>query len=206
MTSAGSLDVVTGGMFSGKSEELIRQLKRAVIAKKSIMVFKPVIDNRYSHEMVVSHSRQEIPACPWNQNDPLGILYNNSEWHQAQKDYNPFVTVEWSWNADVIGIDEAQFFGSDIITVVDTLVDMGKRVIVAGLDLDFRGEPFGSMPILMAKADHITHLTAICTVCGQPAIRTQRLDASSDESVVIGGDDKYAARCRQHFTPGPKST
>lgn len=201
--SIGSLEVVVGPMFGGKSEELIRQLKRAVIAKKSIMVFKPVIDNRYSHEMVVSHSRQEIPACPWNQDQPLGILNSNSGWLNK---HHPTVMTDWSWNADVIGIDEAQFFGPEIVTVADELVALGKRVIVAGLNLDFRGEPFGSMPILMAKADHITHLTAICTVCGQPANRTQRLDVSSDESVVIGGEDKYAARCRQHFTPGPKST
>lgn len=192
----GELTVVCGCMFAGKSEEMIRQLRRAVIAKRTVHVFKPLIDNRSGTDRVRSHSKIEIPATAVEH--AIDILLTNithlrDNLKGVSESYNG-----WVWEADVVGIDEAQFFGPSIIQVVDTLVDMGKRVIVAGLDLDYRGEPFGSMPILMAKADHVTRLSAVCTVCGHPAIRTQRLD-SSDEHVLIGGTDKYAARCRAHF-------
>jgi len=188
-------------MFGGKSEELIRLLRRAVIAKKTIQVFKPSIDNRYAEHKVVSHSKSELPAANVPMDNPDFILHSNNEWFYRHHPVT--LTMEWCWDADVVGIDETQFFGPRIINVVDELVDMGRQVIVAGLDLDYRAEPFGPMPILMAKADQITRLTAICTVCGRPAIRTQRLTESS-ECVEIGGPDKYAARCRLHFTPGPQ--
>jgi len=178
-------------MFSGKSEELIRQLRRAVIAKKAIHVFKPSSDTRSGTDRTVSHSRLEVPAT--SVDDPTYILKSNSA-------HGTGIT-DWVWDADVVGIDEAQFFDHRIVEVVDTLVSWGKQVIVAGLDLDYRAEPFGSMPVIMAKADHVTRLTAVCTICGQPAIRTQRLSDSKAE-VEIGGADKYAARCRRHFDPG----
>lgn len=198
MSDVGSLEVVTGCMFSGKSEELIRQLRRAVIAKKTVHVFKPSVDDRDGTDRVMSHSRVELPATAIDQDHPGTILGSNTVWNNM---VGSKVQPDWVWDADVVGIDEAQFFNPSIVDVVESLITLGKRVIVAGLDLDFRAEPFGSMPVLMAKADHVTRLTAVCTVCGHPAIRTQRLDAS-EESVVIGGADKYAARCRQHFNPG----
>lgn len=191
MSDIGYLECIAGCMFAGKTEELIRQLRRAVIAKKAIHVFKPVVDTRNGLDRTVSHSRLEIPATAVD--DPTYILKSNSAHGTG--------TTDWVWDADVIGIDEAQFFDPRIVEVVDTLVSWGKQVIVAGLDLDYRAEPFGSMPVLIAKADHVTHLTAVCTICGQPAIRTQRLSDSRAE-VEIGGADKYAARCRRHFDPG----
>ena len=201
----GRLETLIGSMFAGKSEELIRLLRRAVIAKKTVHVFKPSIDTRDGTDRVMSHSRIEIPATPIDQDHPETILHTNTEWNRTLNPTCPADPIEgWVWDADVVGIDEAQFFAPGIVNVVDMLVKMGKRVIIAGLGLDYRGEPMGSMPLLTVKADHIIHLTAVCTICGQPAIRTQRL-VPSEAYVEIGGADKYAARCRLHFNPDPNS-
>lgn len=179
----GSLEVITGSMFCGKTDELIRRLRRATIAKQRIQVFKPSIDRRYSMEKVTSHAGSEFDAIPIKSaNDIPGAIEKN-------------VTV--------VAIDEAQFFDKKLIPIVQKLADEGKRVIVAGLDTDFRGEPFGPMPDLMAKAERVDKLHAICMVCGEPASRTQRLvngqPAHYDDPVVIvGAAELYEARCRQH--------
>lgn len=179
----GSLEVICGSMFCGKTEELIRRLRRAVIAKQKIQVFKPAIDNRYAEEKVTSHAGMDIDAIP------LSDIKNVFQF------INPDTTV--------IGFDEAQFFKPEIVDIVDKLANDGIRVIVAGLDLDFRGEPFGSMPTLIVKAERVDKLQAICMVCGESASRTQRLvngkPARYDDPVVIvGAAEMYEARCRQH--------
>ncbi|MFO7447707.1 MAG: thymidine kinase [Ignavibacteriaceae bacterium] len=176
----GWIEVIAGCMFSGKTEELIRRLRRAQIAKQSVKIFKPKIDNRYSDSKIVSHSEQSLPSVIIE--DPIEII-NNS--HDAQ----------------VIGIDEAQFFSSDIVAICNKLANEGKRVIVAGLDQDYRGNPFEPMPQLLAIAEYITKTLAICMVCGNPADKTQRKTESS-ERVVVGAADIYEARCRKcHFVP-----
>ncbi|MEN6409464.1 MAG: thymidine kinase [Anaerolineaceae bacterium] len=180
---SGVIEVVCGSMFSGKTDELIRRLRRATIARKKVQVFKPVIDNRYSVEKVTSHAGGEFDALPIMKAEE--ILTN----------LEPDTTV--------VGVDEAQFFDMQVIDVVDALANRGLRVIVAGLDLDFRGEPFGPMPVLMAKAERVDKLQAICMVCGEPACRTQRLvngePADYDDPVVIvGASEMYEARCRLH--------
>lgn len=183
-----SMEVICGSMFCGKTEELIRRLRRAIIARKKVQVFKPAIDNRYTVEKVHSHAGIEIDAVPI---DGINDIYN------YLKD-----------DTDVIGIDEAQFFSGDIVKVAEDLVNRGIRVIFAGLDTDFRGEPFGSMPILMAKAERVDKLNAICMVCGEPACRTQRLvngkPANYDDPlVIVGTSEMYEARCRKHHeVPG----
>lgn len=179
----GSLEVVTGSMFSGKTDELIRRLRRAVIARQKIQVFKPAIDNRYAEEKVTSHAGADFDAMP---------IENSAQILDALQ---PDTTV--------VGIDEAQFFDEGIIEICDQLAERGIRVIVAGLDMDFRGEPFGPMPALMAKAERVDKLRAICIVCGAEASRTQRLvngkPARYDDPVVIvGASELYEARCRQH--------
>lgn len=179
----GSIEVITGSMFCGKTEELIRRLRRAKIARQKIQVFKPSIDKRYSVEKVKSHSGSEFDAVPI---DSVDLIYEK---------LNPDTTV--------VGLDEAQFFSDDVIRIVQNLSDNGIRVIVAGLDTDFRGEPFGPMPILMAKAERVDKLHAICMVCGEAASRTQRLvngmPAKYDDPVVIvGASEMYEARCREH--------
>ncbi len=179
----GSLEVITGSMFCGKTDELIRRLRRATIARQKVQVFKPVIDNRYNIEKVTSHAGGEYEALPIS--SASGILDN----------LRPDTTV--------IGVDEAQFFGHDLVDILQGLADRGMRVIVAGLDTDFRGEPFGPMPTLMAKAETLDKLHAICMVCGENASRTQRLvdgkPARYDDPVVIvGAAELYEARCRQH--------
>ena len=185
-----SMEVICGSMFCGKTEELIRRLRRAIIARKKVQVFKPAIDNRYTVEKVHSHAGMEIDAVPI---DDINDIY------KYLKD-----------DTDVIGIDEAQFFSPDIVKVAEDLVNRGMRLIFAGLDTDFRGEPFGSMPILMAKAERVDKLNAICMVCGEPACRTQRLvngkPANYDDPlVIVGTSEMYEARCRKHHeVPGKK--
>ena len=179
----GWIEVICGSMFSGKSEELIRRIRRSQFAKQKIAVFKPEIDDRYSEEAVVSHDGTTVIANP--------VADSNHIKEFISDDY------------DVIAIDEAQFFDEGIVDLVMGLADRGFRVIVAGLDQDFRGEPFGPMPRLMAVAEHVTKLQAVCTVCGSPSSRTQRLingtPAGSDDSgILVGASEAYEPRCRQH--------
>jgi thymidine kinase len=186
----GLIEVVCGSMFSGKTDELIRRLRRAVIAKKQVQVFKPAIDNRYAVEKVTSHAGTDFDAVP---------VATSGE-----------ILDKLDAETSVVGIDEAQFFDEGIIELTRQLADRNLRVIVAGLDTDFRGEPFGPMPILMAKAERVDKLQAICMVCGEPASRTQRLvngkPARYDDPVVIvGASELYEARCRLHHeVPGMK--
>jgi thymidine kinase len=176
----GWIEVISGCMFSGKTEELIRRLRRAQIAKQNVKIFKPNIDTRFSKNSIVSHSEQSLPS----------ILI---------KDINE--VIELSQDAQVIGIDEAQFFSSDIVNVCNELANKDKRVIVAGLDQDYKGIPFEPMPHLLAIAEYITKALAICVVCGNPADKTQRKTTSS-ERVVVGASDIYEARCRKcHYIP-----
>lgn len=179
----GLVEVITGSMFCGKTDELIRRLRRATIARQTVQVFKPVIDNRYAVEKVISHAGSDYDAVPIESSaDILGRL-------------RPDTTV--------IGIDEAQFFDMGLIQIVQQLADQGMRVIVAGLDSDFRGEPFGPMPLLMALAERVDKLHAICMICGESASRTQRLVNGSpahyhDPIVIVGAAEMYEARCREH--------
>jgi thymidine kinase len=176
----GWIEVVTGCMFSGKTEELIRRLRRAQIAKQKVKIFKPKIDSRYTDDSIVSHSDQSLPSTQIKDINEVLDLYND---------------------AHVIGIDEAQFFSEDIIKVCNTLANNGKRVIVTGLDQDYRGIPFEPIPQLLAIAEYITKSLAICVECGNPADRTQRKITSS-ERVVVGASDIYEARCRKcHYIP-----
>ncbi len=180
----GWIEVITGCMFSGKTEELIRRLRRAKIAKQKVVIFKPIIDTRYSSNSIVSHSEQSLPS----------ILI---------KDANEI--LELVEDAQVIGIDEAQFFSSDLIDVSNKLADDGRRVIVAGLDMDYRGVPFEPIPQLLSIAEYITKSLAICVECGNPADRTQRKTASA-ERVIVGAADLYEARCRKcHYVPTEES-
>ena len=179
----GSIEVICGSMFSGKTDELIRRLVRATIAKQKVQVFKPSIDVRYAAEKVTSHAGADYDAIPVEK--PADIL--------AKLD--PDTTV--------VGIDEAQFMDNDVVRVAEELAELGKRVLVAGLDMDFRGEPFGPMPLLMSKAEQVDKLHAIFMVCGEEASRTQRLvngkPARYDDPVVIvGAAELYEARCRVH--------
>jgi thymidine kinase len=176
----GWIEVITGCMFSGKTEELIRRLRRATIAKQNVVIFKPKIDVRYSESEIVSHSDQSLPS-------------------QVIEDASEIFAL--TQNSHVIGIDEAQFFKTNIIEISNKLADDGKRVILAGLDQDYRGLPFGPMPQLLAIAEYITKTLAICVVCGNPADKTQRKTASKD-LVVVGAADIYEARCRKcHYIP-----
>ena len=177
---AGWIEVITGSMFSGKSEELIRRLRRAQIARQKVQIFKPRIDSRYSEDHIISHSEMRIP----------------SESLQASRDLLDRVQAD----TDVVGIDEGQFFDAELPAVCSRLADQGKRVIVAGLDQDYLGKPFEPMPQLLAIAEYITKTLAICMVCGAPANHTQRLVARS-ERVVVGGQGTYEARCRKCFDP-----
>ena len=177
----GWIEVVTGSMFSGKSEELIRRLRRAIIARQRVQVFKPVLDDRFAAGHVVSHSKWRLEA---------ERVANAAE---IQQRLDP--------RTEVVGIDEAQFFDDDLVRVCGHLADLGKRVIVAGLDMDFRGEPFGPMPRLLAVAEEVEKVHAICARCGQEAAYTQRL-STAQEQVVVGANDIYEARCRRCFNPG----
>jgi thymidine kinase len=180
---SGSIEVVCGSMFCGKTDELIRRLRRATIAKQNVIVFKPAIDNRYEEQRVASHAGSTFDAIPINQSRDI------------LKRITPDVTV--------VGIDEAQFFDDEIVSVVGQLADQGIRVIVAGLDQNFKGEPFGCMPVLMALAEHVDKLQAICMTCGEPASRTQRLVNGQparydDPIIIVGASEMYEARCRKH--------
>jgi len=176
----GWIEVVTGCMFSGKTEELIRRLRRAKIAKQKVVVFKPKIDLRYSNDSIVSHSEQSLPS----------ILIEDAKEIPALAE-----------DAQVIGIDEAQFFSNELVEICNQLADKGKRVIIAGLDQDYRGVPFEPIPQLLSVAEYITKSLAICVVCGNPADRTQRKIVSA-ERVVVGAADVYEARCRKcHYIP-----
>lgn len=174
----GSIEVVTGSMFSGKTEELIRRLKRAKYAKQSVEIYKPIIDVRYSEDEVVSHDENSIRSTPVENSSNILLL---------------------SGNVDVIGIDEAQFFDNGLVEVVVKLANMGIRVIVAGLDMDFKGVPFGPIPGLMAVADHITKVHAICMRCGSIAQFSHRL-TEQDQVVLLGEKEEYEPLCRSCFT------
>ncbi len=178
--SSGWIEVIVGSMFSGKSEELIRRIRRAEIARRRVQVFKPGIDTRYSNDHITSHSDMRLPS------ESLG----------SSADLLARVSEE----TEVIGIDEGQFFDAGLPAVCSTLADRGKRVIVAGLDQDYLGRPFEPMPQLLAMAEYITKTLAICMVCGEPANRTQRL-VKSDELVLVGATGAYEARCRRCFDP-----
>jgi thymidine kinase len=180
---SGSIEVITGSMFCGKTDELIRRLRRATIARQKVQVFKPAIDYRYAVRKVTSHAGNDFEAFPIEQAGE--------------------VLAHLDADTTVVAIDEAQFFDHQVIDVAQQLADAGIRVIVAGLDTDFRGEPFGPIPVLMAKAEQVDKLQAICMVCGEPASRTQRIingkPARYDEPVVIiGAAEMYEARCRKH--------
>src|SRR5258706_11287093 len=178
----GWIEVVVGPMFSGKSEELIRRLRRAEIARQRVQIFKPVIDARYAANEIVSHSG-------------LGISSDNvSTAAEVLEKMQP--------RTEVVGIDEAQFLGEGILDVCTKLANMGKRVIVAGLDTDYRGRPFEPMLRLLAVAEEITKLLAICVRCGNPAVHTQRL-VDSEDLIVVGAMGAYEARCRRCFEPNP---
>lgn len=175
----GWIEVIAGSMFSGKTEELIRRIRRAQIAKLKVAVFKPRIDTRYSTDRIVSHSDISIPS----------IVVDNAQ-----------QILELAKDAQVVGIDEAQFFDMDLVDVCEKLANDGKRVIVAGLDQDYRGKPFEPMPQLLAIAEYITKTHAICVVCGNPASKTQR-KIKAGERIVVGASDIYEARCRKCFEP-----
>ncbi|WP_028991765.1 thymidine kinase [Thermoanaerobacter thermocopriae] len=183
----GFIEVIVGPMFSGKSEELIRRIKRAQIAKQKVQVFKPAIDDRYSIDKVVSHNGTNINA--------ISVVKASEIIEHLEED------------TDVIAIDEIQFFDHLLVDVVREIADLGKRVICAGLDMDFRGEPFGPTPDVMAIAESVDKLTAICVKCGNPATRTQRLingkPARYDDSIIlVGAYETYEARCRKcHEVP-----
>jgi thymidine kinase len=176
----GWIEVIVGSMFSGKSEELIRRLRRAQIARLKVQIFKPVIDTRYGDDHIVSHSEMRIGSS--------AVQSSRALLDQVAAD------------TEVVGIDEGQFFDADLPTVCDTLADQGKRVIVAGLDQDYLGQPFDPMPQLLAIAEYITKTLAICMVCGNPANHTQRLVVSEDR-VLLGAQGTYEARCRRCFDP-----
>ena len=174
---AGWIEVICGSMFSGKTEELIRRLRRAQIAQMPTIIFKPRIDSRYSETHIVSHNKLKLESHLVN---------------------TPQEILDMAVNVSVVAVDEAQFFEDSILEVCKTLASQGKRVVVAGLDTDYRGVPFGPMPQLMCEADYLDKLRAICVKCGNPASYTQRT-SSDPGQVVIGELDKYEARCRNCF-------
>ena len=180
MRHPGWIEVIVGGMFSGKTEELIRLIRRAELARKPFQVFKPRIDNRYSDSDVASHAASKIPSIP--------IDHITEIWQHLRPDTR------------VVGIDEGQFFTDDLVQVATELASRGVRVIVAGLDTDWRGEPFAPMPALMAVAEVVKKQHAICVVCGETANRTQRM-VHNTNSVLVGATDSYEARCRHCFDP-----
>ncbi|MEA1986403.1 MAG: thymidine kinase [Candidatus Marinimicrobia bacterium] len=176
---SGWIEVICGSMFSGKTEELIRRLRRAQIARQKVVVFKPKIDNRYDKTDVVSHNKQTIKS----------IIIENADEIPKHAVYS-----------QVIGIDEAQFFDNDLVEIVQKLADSGKRIIIAGLDKDYRNVPFEPLPQLLAIAEYITKTLAICMKCGAPANYTQRI-TDSTERVLVGATDTYEARCRHCYEP-----
>ena len=177
----GWIEVVCGPMFSGKSEELIRRLRRARIARKRVQVFKPVIDDRYSKDEIVSHGDQRMKS---------DVVTNAQE-----------ILKFLDWRTQVVGIDESNFFGPDLVDIAQQLADTGKQVIIAGLDTDYLGRPFVPMPELLCLAESITKTLAICMRCGNPAKHTQRL-VESDDLIVVGATGMYEARCRRCFEAG----
>jgi thymidine kinase len=179
----GHIEVICGSMFSGKTEELIRRIRRAEIAKQRVKVFKPKIDNRFSEFEIVSHNEQSYPS---------EVVESAGE------------IMEKGFEHEVIGIDEGQFFGNELIDVCQKLADSGRRVIVAGLDQDYRALPFGPIPQLLSVAEYITKTLAVCVICGAPANRTQRITANN-EKILIGAKNHYEARCRLHHIVNPES-
>jgi thymidine kinase len=179
----GWIEVIAGSMFSGKTEELLRRLRRARIARQKVEIFKPVVDRRYSEEEVVSHDANSILCTPVESSGNIFLLSGNTE---------------------VIGIDEAQFFDNGLIEVCNNLANQGVRVIVAGLDMDFKGKPFGPMPGLMACAEYVTKVHAICVRCGDLAQYSYRLKAS-DRLVEVGASESYEAVCRTCYYELKKS-
>lgn len=177
--SSGSIEIICGPMFSGKTEELLRRVRRAQIARQKIQVFKPSLDDRYHKTDVVSHSAQKTPAIAVE--NSYGIL---QKLHDSTR---------------IVAIDEVQFFDESIVTIVSKLALRGIRVICAGLDQDYRGRPFGPIPFLLAIADEVVKVKAICTVCGCPATKTFRRDVESQQQIVVGESDVYEARCRAHI-------
>ena len=176
---SGWIEVICGPMFSGKTEELIRRLTRAKIARQQLAIFKPAVDKRYSQLQIVSHNLREFPSIPIKKTE---------------------VILEKARPAQVVGIDEAQFFDGHLVEVVVTLANRGKRVVLSGLDMDFEGRPFGCMPQLMAVAEYVTKIHAVCVVCGAPATHSFRLNAAQREQVFIGAGSEYEPRCRYHFS------
>ncbi len=177
----GWIEAICGPMFSGKSEELMRRLRRAKIARKRVQVFKPVLDDRYSNDEIVSHADIRMKS---------EVITGA-----------PDILAQLDWRTEVVGIDEANFFGPELVGVANQLADSGKQVIVAGLDTDYMGRPFPPMPDLLTLAESITKTLAICMRCGNPAKHTQRL-VESDELIVVGATGMYEARCRRCFEPG----
>lgn len=176
----GWIEVIVGGMFSGKTEELIKRIRRSVFAKQPVQVFKPKIDNRYHQEDVTSHNQNRVKSQVIEHIDEVLELL--------------------STETKVVAIDEAQFFSADLVRVCETLAERGLRVIVAGLDTDWQGKPFGPMPELMAISENVTKQHAVCVVCGEAASRTQRIGKLSGQ-VAVGSVELYEARCRLHFVP-----
>ncbi len=189
---SGRIEVICGSMFCGKTEELIRRVRRAIIARQKVKVFKPEIDNRYGIQRITSHTGQSVDAIPVKDSGDILELANDE--------------------TTVVAIDEAQFFDDGIVNVVQRLADeCDMRVIIAGLDTDFRGEPFGAMPHLLSIAEEVIKLQAICVVCGESASRTQRLvngraAAFDDPIIMVGAQESYEARCRQHHEVLPANT
>lgn len=177
----GWIEAICGPMFSGKSEELIRRLRRAKIARKRVQAFKPVIDNRYADDEIVSHADQRMKSDVAN----------------TAKE----ILEKLDWRCQVVGIDESHFFGAGLTEVASQLADSGKQVIIAGLDTDYLGRPFAPMPELLCLAESITKTLAICLRCGNPAKHTQRL-VESEDLIVVGAAGMYEARCRRCFEPG----
>lgn len=177
----GWIEVICGPMFSGKSEELIRRLRRAMIARRRVQVFKPIIDNRYSANEIVSHADMRM----------------NSETVSGASE----ILARLDWKTQVVGVDEANFMGPELVDVAQQLADSGKQVIIAGLDTDYLGRPFPPIPDLLCLAESITKTLAICLRCGNPAKHTQRL-VESEDLIVVGASGMYEARCRRCFEPG----
>ncbi|WP_087973646.1 thymidine kinase [Oceanobacillus rekensis] len=191
MKQSGWVEVICGSMFSGKSEELIRRVRRATYANLSVRVFKPAIDDRYDDTAVVSHNGTSTIARPIQKSIEILDHIDN--------------------NVDIVGIDEVQFFDENVVEIAEELANRGIRVIIAGLDTDFRGEPFGPVPKLMALSESVTKLNAICPICGSPASRTQRLingkPASYDDPIIlVGASESYEPRCRHHHDVPNKPT
>ncbi|MCI4670895.1 MAG: thymidine kinase [Bacteroidia bacterium] len=178
---SGWIEVVCGSMFSGKTEELIRRMRRAQIANQSVEIFKPAVDTRYSEDQIVSHNQNSIPSTPVSSSQQILLLAST---------------------VDVVGIDEAQFFDMGIVEVVEELANNGVRVIVAGLDMDFSGQPFGPMPALLARAEFVTKVHAICQVCGALANYSYRL-SDSQSQLLLGEKEAYEPRCRNCYLDGP---